>query len=402
MKNKFFILTLAVIAALGFISCNDDDKKNNDLDENELAGSLTSSRTLDPSITYHLIGPLLVEEGATLTIPAGTRIEASKSFGSYILVLQGGKIKVMGTASDPVVMTADIANALPGHWGGLIINGKAKISGTDNSTTKYGSTEISSAYQYGGTDNNDSSGEIHFLVLEYTGNRSNANVEHNGLTLNAVGKGTTINDVFVIDGADDGIEFFGGSVDVENLLVVNSDDDMFDFTMGYSGELKNAYGIWEAGYTTSEQDPRGIEADGNHDGLYPGDTPQSNFKVTNVTFDLRVPYTDNSAPDYQTKSIDDVIKVRRGATATITNALVKGVTHAEDLVDLTDNVKLPGSDVATPQNANLATEIELRTQLSTAADRAINPTDGSYTRVTTTNTTNTGCTYNFSWTGYTI
>ncbi len=397
MKKMKFLACMAAIAmiATSLTACNDDDKNNGNggggIAENELSGELSADRTLDANITYHLVGPYLIADGATLTIPAGTRIEAKNSFGAYILVLQGGKIKVMGTEDAPVVMTADSENANPGHWGGLIINGKAKVSGIDNEEPKYGATEISNAYRYGGTDDSDSSGEIHFLVLEYTGNKSSANVEHNGLTLNGVGNGTKINDVFVIDGADDGIEFFGGSVDVENLLVVNSDDDMFDFTMGYSGELKNAYGIWEAGFTTSEADPRGIEADGNQDGDYPSDSPQSNFMVTNVTFDLRVPYIDKEAGDYQTKSMDDVIKIRRSAKAVVTNALVTGVTHVEDLVDLTDS----GND------ANLATQVDLRTQLTTAADRAVNPTDGSYTQVTTDNTTNTGCAQSvFDWTGY--
>ncbi len=410
MKKMQFLASMAAVAmmAVGFTACNNDDNNDGDGTANVvvdgvLPSKVTTNLTLEKD-TYTLNGRLLVEAGGVLEIEAGTKIKAAPGFGSYILVLKGGKIKVMGTAAEPVVMTAEEeGNAYPGYWGGLIINGNAKISGSDNATPKVGSTEISSSFKYGGNNNADNSGEIHFLVLEYTGARSGADVEHNGLTLNAVGNGTHINDVFVIDGADDGIEFFGGSVNVENLLVVNSDDDMFDFTMGYSGELKNAYGIWEAGYSTTEADPRGIEADGNHDGLYPSDTPQSNFKVTNVTFDLRVPYLDKAAEGYQTKSMDDVIKLRRRAKATITNALVKGVTHVEDLVDLTDNVKLPGDTEATPQNADLASIIEIRSQLTTAADRALNPNDGTYTQVNVENSTNTGCaTSVFGWTGYTF
>jgi len=75
-----------------------------------------------------------------------------------------------------------------------------------------------------------------------------------------VGSGTKIENIYVPNGSDDGVEFFGGTVNVKNLLVVNPDDDMFDFTQGYKGTLENAYGIWEAGYTSSESDPRGIEA----------------------------------------------------------------------------------------------------------------------------------------------
>src|SRR5690606_18790757 len=126
-----------------------------------------------------------------------------------------------------------------------------------------GSTEVNTAYVYGGSNVSDNSGELSYLILGNTGARSSADVEHNGLTLNGVGNGTTITDLYIYDCADDAIEFFGGSVNVNNLLAVNPDDDMFDFTQGYNGSLKNAYGIWEVGYTSSESDPRGIEADGN-------------------------------------------------------------------------------------------------------------------------------------------
>lgn len=90
--------------------------------------------------------------------------------------------------------------------------------------------------------------------MRFTGARSSADIEHNGLTLNGVGRGTTIKNLYITDGADDAIEFFGGTVNVENILAVNCDDDMFDFTQGYKGTLSNCYGVWEAGYTSTEED----------------------------------------------------------------------------------------------------------------------------------------------------
>jgi len=236
-------------------SCSEDDNEGTEIpvEDKNLSGSIPEGtvRTLDPSVEYALVGPYIVENGATLNIPAGTVIKANKGFSNYILVLQGGKININGTAQAPVTMTANISNATAGHWGGLIINGKAPLAG---GTT--GSTEINSAYSYGGTVADDNSGSITYLKLEYTGSRSSADVEHNGLTLNGVGSGTKIENIYVPNGSDDGVEFFGGTVNVKNLLVVNPDDDMFDFTQGYKGTLENAYGIWEAGYTSSESDPR--------------------------------------------------------------------------------------------------------------------------------------------------
>jgi hypothetical protein len=300
----------------------------------DLVGSIYDDRTLDASITYTITGPVIVEDGGMLNIPAGTRIEAVQGFNSYILVLMGGKINVNGTAEAPVIMTADSDNAQAGYWGGLIINGKAPLT-TPNGVT--GQTEISKNFNYGGTAADDSSGKISYLVLAYTGNRSAANTEHNGLTLNGVGSGTEINDIFVYEGSDDGIEFFGGSVDVTNILVYNSDDDMFDFTQGYSGTLKNAYGIWDQGYTSTEADPRGIEADGNLDGNIPADTHQSNFNIENITFDLRLNYFDGTlvfAEGTESQAMQDLMKIRRGAAANISNALVKGTGRVQTLINL--------------------------------------------------------------------
>jgi hypothetical protein len=377
MKKILFYLFMST--AIIFASCGDDDPvEQKPVEDKNLSGSITGTKTLDATVEYALVGPLLVEDGGVLNIPAGTTIKAKKGFSSYILVLQGGKINVNGTAEKPVTMTADIANAEQGHWGGLIINGKAPLA----DAKEKGSTEINSAYLYGGNVPNDNSGTITYLKLEYTGARSSANVEHNGLTLNGVGNGTKIENIYIPNGADDGIEFFGGSVNVKNLLVVNSDDDMFDFTQGYNGTLENCYGIWEIGYVSTESDPRGVEADGNLDGLYPEYPNQSNFKIKNMTIDLRL--AANTTDGYY---MHDVIKVRRGAKATIENALVKGQGQVKDLVDLTDG---KGA-------AQESTTISLTNSLTTP----FNGKEVNGTGNVTIKAGNTGCPTNiFAWTGY--
>lgn len=149
MKKIFFsfMLFAVMLTPVVLTSCGDDNNENVPADDNKLSGSIQHTRTLDASVEYLLTGPLIVEEGGVLNIPAGTTIKAQKGFGSYILVLQGGKINVNGTASAPVTMTANIENAQQGHWGGLIINGKAPLSGGE-----IGKTEINNAYVYGGTN----------------------------------------------------------------------------------------------------------------------------------------------------------------------------------------------------------------------------------------------------------
>lgn len=384
MKNPFlnFMFLATLFVGLAFTSCDDDDDDDDKTPvENELSGSVTGTKELDASVEYFLTGPLIVEEGGVLEIPAGTVIKARLGFSKYILVLKGGKINARGTAEAPVKMIADIEDAGEGYWGGLIINGNAPLA----DPAEVGSTEVSSAYVYGGSVSTDNSGVLTYLVLGNTGARSSANVEHNGLTLNGVGNGTKIENIYIYDGADDGIEFFGGSVNVTNLLVVNSDDDMFDFTQGYNGTLKNAYGIWEAGFSSSEADPRGIEADGNLDGNFAGHPNQSDFTVENVTFDLRLAHTTGDV----TRAMQDVIKVRRGAKANIINALVKGTGAVGDLIDLTDGL---GTGV-------LTSTISLTNSLTNEiTGGAIKPDTATGAVV---EDGNTGCaTSIFAWTGY--
>lgn len=393
MKKVLNLMVLAtMLVAFTFVSCGDDDKLEPILpEENELSGSITGTLQLDADIEYELVGPLIVEDGGILEIPAGTVIKAHEGFSKYILVLQGGKINARGTADNPIYMIADKENAGEGYWGGLIINGKAPLA----DPAEVGSTEVSSAYIYGGNVPSDNSGIITYLVLGNTGARSSADVEHNGLTLNGVGNGTKIENLYIYDGADDGIEFFGGSVDVKNLLVVNSDDDMFDFTQGYNGTLENAYGIWEVGFQSGESDPRGIEADGNLDGNFADHPNQANFTVKNMTIELKLAAVtgaeaDRSTPPY--KYMHDVIKLRRGANAVIENALVKGVGVAKDLIDVTDG---KGAGDARAQ-------ISLTNQLTNAiTGKEINAPEGVNYPGIVVEDGNTGCPTNiFAWTGY--
>lgn len=397
---SMMIVSVALFGSLAFVSCDSsDDKKEETKDtidvligQGVLNGNLKHEVTLDATKEYKLAGSFIVEDGGVLNIPAGTVIKASEGFGNYVLVSQGGKINARGTAEKPITFTANVANADQGHWGGVIINGKAPIAGGE-----IGTTEINTNYKYGGTVANDNSGILTYVIIRYSGARSSADVEHNGLTLNGVGNGTTIENLYIPDGADDAIEFFGGNVNVKNLLVVNSDDDMFDFTQGYTGTLENAYGIWPVGYLSTEADPRGIEADGNLDGLNQTQSGQSNFTVRNITFDLRLAKAADTDVNNVTNKMQDVIKMRRGAKATIINALVKGTGTAIDLIDFSDS-KGAG---------DVGTSISLTNSLTnTFLGKEINPgKDAAGATLSYPNAKieagNTGCpTSIFAWTGY--
>jgi hypothetical protein len=394
MKKQFLNIGLgiALIAGLSLTSCSSEDspaqKDQVDvlIEQGVLNGMLDHSVTLDATKTYSLAGPFIIKDGASLIIPAGTTIKATEGFGSYIMTLQGGKIYINGTADKPVTMTAAGANPSAGYWGGLILNGKAKISGPSG-VVATSSCEMNADYPYGGNDDADNSGSITYLKILYAGARSSAEVEHNGLTLDAVGSGTRVENIYIYESADDGFECFGGTVNVKNVLVVNPDDDMFDNTQGYRGSWENLYGIWEKGYTSTESDPRGIESDGNLDGKNPDNVNQTDFTVRNMTIDLKLDY--NSAT--QATFMQDVIKIRRGAKVNINNAFVQGSGAAQDFVDCTDS----NGDAATGTVINITNN--LTNPITGTAQKP-----GKNNASITIASGNTGCDKSlFAWTGYT-
>ncbi len=390
MKKFFlsFVMALAILVPTVLTSCEKNDGgngNNNLLEGNELGGSagldINTVVELDASVEYKLTGKVVIKDGGELRIPAGTVIKAEKNkeevnydgFEKYILVAQGGKIFINGTAQKPVTMTVKVAGT---RWGGLIVNGRAPLSGGEISTA-----EINDDYAFGGNNADDNSGRITYLKLEYTGEKNSAEVEHNGLTLNGVGRGTVVENIYIPHGMDDGIEFFGGNVNVKNLLVVNSDDDMFDATQGWSGTLENAYGVWTAGFASGEKDPSGVEADGNYDGLTPSQTGQSKFTIRNMTIE-------NNGVE-----MNNVIMIRRCATATIENALLKGsgtVKSSGFVVNVLD--KGSSSD-----KANIATSVNITNKMTNSV---ADTNGGSEYPNITVGGNNTGCTADFSWSGY--
>ena len=388
--KKLSVSILATVAIL-LSSCsldNDDENQGiipgTEVTSQSLAGNLTTDLRLTSGIAHNLIGALLVKDGATLTIDAGTRINAlAGGTDVYILVEKGGKIIADGTADNPIVFTSNATNPQPGDWGGIILNGKAPLSRQAGSESN-SAAEVNAAILYGGAISEDNSGILNYVKIEYTGARIDDEAEHNGLTLNAVGAGTVISNIAILNGDDDGIEFFGGTVNATNILVVNAKDDMFDFTQGYVGNCTNLYGVRENGYTAVTSDPRGIEADGNLDGNTPTDIDQSLFTIDKITIINNASGVDMS----------DGIKVRRGATATITNAylsLGSGATYS-DLVDLTDG-KGDGTDaISITGNANTANGLDI-TDIK-------NTTSGGASVSITAATTGGADSSVFAWSGY--
>jgi hypothetical protein len=388
---KKVILSILSISTLLFASCSlDNDDENaggttvGEVTAQNLAGNLTTDLILDASVAHNLTGALLVKDGATLTIEAGTRINAlAGGTDVYILVEKGGKIIADGTEAKPILFTSNASIPKAGDWGGIIINGMAPLSRQASSSSN-AATEVKNSIFFGGDDVDDNSGILNYVKLEYTGARIDDEAEHNGLTLNGVGAGTTISNIAILNGDDDAIEFFGGSVNTSNILVVNAKDDMFDFTQGYTGTCTNLYGIREANYTAVTSDPRGIEADGNLDGNTPTDIAQSDFTIDGITI----------INNGDTVDMADAIKVRRGATATITNAYIalgSGATYS-DFIDLKDGKTDANDNTSITAVGNVANGLDVTDNKNT--------TSGGATITTSAGTSGGADNSVFAWTGY--
>ncbi len=218
--------------------------------------------------TYILDGLVFVNDGQTLTIEPGTVIkgksgEAENS--SALVVAQGGKLLAEGTAAEPITFTFEgddgsgQAPTLRGQWGGLIVLGKAGLNSSPGTSAIEGIPTNEPRGTYGGTADDDNSGVIKYVSIRHGGTNIGDDNEINGLTLGGVGTGTVIDFVEVIANKDDGIEWFGGTVNAKHLLSIFCGDDALDYDEGYRGNNQ---------YIIVHQDPALDAADrgGEHDG----------------------------------------------------------------------------------------------------------------------------------------
>lgn len=213
-------------------------------------------------------------DGAVLTIAAGATL-AFRSADDFMVVNRGSQMRANGTATDPIVLTSQtdavfgtVGAEDVGEWGGLVINGfgvtnKCSYTGTypDVTTTdchvaSEGKADSGESH-YGGSNNEDNSGVLKYLIVKHTGAEVAPGNELNGIAFNAVGSGTLVENLEIYSVYDDGIEFFGGAVDITNYVAVYVRDDSIDIDEGYRGTITNALVVQSA-----TDGNRCIESDG--------------------------------------------------------------------------------------------------------------------------------------------
>jgi len=228
--------------------------------------------TLDADSTYVIEGFVFVEDGATLTIPAGTVLKGAPGAGlesSALIIARGGKIMAQGTKEKPIIFTAlqddvsdpsDIGGNSRGLWGGVIILGKSNTNRPGSENQIEGIDQDDPRGLYGGGSSvkeDDNSGVFTYVSIRYGGTNIGENNEINGLTMGAVGSGTKIEYVEVVNNADDGFEWFGGSVNTKYLLALGAGDDSFDWDEGFNGKGQFWVAMQQDGFGD-----RGAEMDG--------------------------------------------------------------------------------------------------------------------------------------------
>lgn len=254
-----------------------------DLDELEdggdLKGDVAADRTLKSGHFYTLKGGVRVMPGKTLTIEPCVKVIGENSDAVLVVtssslgdpkksctysggaMTPGGKLVAVGEPMAPIIFTSakPVGERRPGDWGGVLILGNAQNDVAQaNVRVPIEGLAQSECHGYHTSEFNDeSSGSLSYVRIEYASRQVSTDNETNGLTFGSVGSGTEIHYVEVSNSADDCFEFFGGTVNADHLIALNCDDDSFDGDTGYSGKLQFLFGRQ---YTTStETDPRGLE-----------------------------------------------------------------------------------------------------------------------------------------------
>jgi len=303
-----------------------------------------------PGAVYQINGPVNVGtdvggdgaapggQSATLTIQPGVIVVATDNT-SYLVVNRGSRLNAVGSATQPIIFTADdqlagtVTDTSQGLWGGIILLGRGPISDC-NTQVPGGSVGCQQVIEgttnslYGGNQPNDNSGSVRFVQIRYSGTSLAPGNELQGLTMGGVGQLTTIDHVQVHNSSDDGIEIFGGRVNTKYLALTGADDDSLDTDLGYRGTNQFIISVQR---NAGDQDSA-IEADsnGNEEAL-----PRQYTRVSNMT-----------AIQQKTSSGGNAVLIRGGADYALLNSIIVSPNACLDL-DETGGTTTRAADAAT-------------------------------------------------------
>ena len=340
MKNRISTLSmLALTLALGFTSCkkeegctdptatnyNADAKKDDgsctyaqtDKSLVELTGNL-STQTLTKDKKYLLKGQVFVRSGQVLTIQPGTVILGDKRTRGVLVIDKGGKIEAKGTVNEPIVFTSNQEAGLRdrGDWGGLVLLGNANVN-QNNPAIEGITPEVNFGTTNSTANDNESSGTLEYVRVEFAGIELTPNNETNSITMGGVGRGTKMEYCMVSFGGDDGFEWFGGTVNGKYFISFVSWDDCYDVDYGYSGNVQYGLAVRYPGFADQSQS-NGFECDNGPDDV--DVQPYTTGTFSNFTVIGPILEGDRVSNSNFAHAID----LRRRTSVSITNSIFAG------------------------------------------------------------------------------
>lgn len=326
--------------------------------------------TWETGKTYILGGRITVLNNAVLTIQEGVVVKGEAGAGSNataLMVARGGKLNAAGTAAKPIIFTSIADKITPenvaagefaspnlspdvnGLWGGVIILGKARISASNDNDQDVSEVQIEgiptsdSNGLYGGTEDADNSGTIRYISIRHGGTNIGSGNEINGLTLGGVGSGTTIEHVEIVGNQDDGIEFFGGTVNLTNAVVWNINDDGIDTDQSWAGTLDNFVVV-----TPNTSKAHCFELDG----------PEGSYKAGHIIKNGTIVASSKDGDGKIVRFAEDLINVDDNSIVELTNLFFTKIVEGQDINRVTAagvkftgiELNVPASDLATYVN----------------------------------------------------
>lgn len=300
----------------------------------EISGTFSSDQTLTSDILWALNGKVTVggdnTDSATLSIQPGTTL-FGKSGADFLVVSRGSKLNAAGTAAAPIVMTSlqdmlgNVQADSSGQWGGLVLLGNAvtnSCADADNCTVQ----AEGDAGPYGGNNPADNSGVLQYLQVRYSGYEVLPDNELNGITFAGVGSGTTVDHVQVMHSSDDGIELFGGSVNLRNIVLLNNEDDSLDWTDGWNGKAQFVFVQQNKGDFHAN---RGIEGDNNKNDN--GAEPITRPVISNMTI---------IGNNYDGDDDSEGVLLREGTQAELYNFIITGPAGMGECFELNNDATI--------------------------------------------------------------
>lgn len=284
-----------------------------------LNSDITTNTTLSGTIL--LQNKVYVTNGAVLTILPGTIIRGDQSTQGTLVITRGSKIIAQGTKNNPIVFTSNqsVGNRAEGDWGGLVILGQATNNQPGGVANIEGIAPTANT-QYGGSDDNDNSGILKYVRVEFAGIALEPNKEINGITFGSVGRGTEVDYVQVSFSGDDSYEWFGGTVDCKHIIAYRGIDDDFDTDFGYRGRIQFALAIRDKDMSDAAGDSNSLESDNDATGS--SNTPQTAAIFSNLT--LIGPKGNGSVSLPVGEKFEKSFRIRRNSSISVFNSLVVG------------------------------------------------------------------------------